>query len=410
VRVGAERVVAATACFARRRWKAAAALLVCCLGTTLGAATCNRNSTRRTPLVRMGNGAFVLPDRAQCDDELAEAVDVAALDLERAPALREVSGVASSYANQNLLWMLADSDNPAVVYGVADIDGRIVVEVRLPVENQDWEDLALGPCPDLSGPCIFVADTGNNDGNRDVLFVYAFPEPELSQASQGSAPLNPDDNRGVASVLLDAVWTMPLALPDDGKEVDLEAMAVLPDATAILFFEKTKADEARIFAYRAPWTTSQPDEPASFSPRVLEETGRVVVAWPPTDGGEGGALATVSEVSALDADQDDKKKKRSQRITGAALHWSGRRLALRTLSQVIEFVADDASVFLDLSRQTPRNAVPSPAGEDQGEAITYDADGTSLWTVSEVKRGDVPWLHRLGCAGAVLAPLSPTHP
>ena len=41
----------------------------------------------------------------------------------------------------------------------------------------DWEDIAVGPCP--QGSCIYVGDIGDNSTNRATKTVYRFPEPAL---------------------------------------------------------------------------------------------------------------------------------------------------------------------------------------------------------------------------------------
>jgi hypothetical protein len=251
-------------------------------------------------------------------------------------------------------------------------DGRLLAEVVLPVDNVDWEEVALGPCPDLSGPCVFVADTGDNDDDRNSIAVHAFPEPVIDIAVATKAP---------ARVALDALWTMPMQFHDGGHDGghDVEAIAVLPDATAIVFFEKTKNDAARIWAYRAPWTPLSPSDGVvdNDAPRVLEETGTVMLP---------SSLFGVSDAV-------------EQRITGASLHWSGRRLVLRTTVGIVEFDAADPSAFLDLSSTTPHRVWSSPPGEEQGEAVAWDEAGTSLFTISEAKKADdAPVLHRASCA------------
>ncbi|HEY1099734.1 MAG TPA: hypothetical protein VGF99_12445, partial [Myxococcota bacterium] len=253
-------------------------------------------------------------------------------------------------------------------------DGRTRIVVGLPVDNIDFEDIAVGPCPDLSGPCVFVADTGDNDGDRDVVFVHAFPEPDVSQVK----PAQADDEETSVRVDLEAVWTMPLVFPD-GAHPNIEALAVLPDATAMLLFEKVEGERARIYAYRAPWTTQNPDA-ADLGARTAELTGSIEVP------------ASVG---------DDKER----RITAASLHWSGTRLLLRTTGAILEYSATDASGFFDLIGRAPRQQVVSPPDEEQGEAITHDGAGTAWLSISEIKKkrekaGETPILHRLDCSVA----------
>ena len=341
--------------------------VVAVAGLALCGFSCER-ARRITPIVRVGvPSLFGMPGRPVCEGTADTAIDVAAVDAD----LREVSGIAASQANTGLVWMLKDAGNAAEVSGVSADDGSTRIVVGLPVDNIDFEDVAVGPCPDLSSPCVFVADTGDNDATRAVIFIYAFPEPEL-------ATLKPDDGTGIARVDLTAVWTMPLIYPDNIRP-DVEAIAVLPDATALILFEKAEAASARIFTYRAPWTTLTPLDGAddNDAARVVELTGSITVP------------------ASVGNDED-------RRITGASMHWSGTRLLIRTTGALLEYAATDPASFFDLLGRAPRQQVVSPAGEEQGEAITHDDAGTGWLSISEVKTkkakaGETPVLHKIPC-------------
>ncbi len=345
------------------RWRALSLVLVA--GVALCGFSCDR-IRRVSPIVRAGSPSFfAMPQRPVCEGTIGGAIDVAAVDGD----LSEVSGIASSLTNTDLVWMLNDAGNAAAVMGVGADDGVTRLVVTLPVDNIDFEDVAVGPCPDMSGPCVFVADTGDNDGLRDVVFIYAFPEPELSTIKP--------DSTGVARVDLTAVWIMPLTYPDNAHP-NVEAIAVLPDATALILFEKVEADSARIFVYRAPWTVLTPlDGADNDDARVVELTGSVTVP------------------ASVGSDVD-------RRITGASMHWSGTRLLLRTAGAILEYASNDPVGFFDLTDRAPRQQVVSPADEEQGEAITHDESGTGWLSISEVKKkkaktGLTPILHRLPC-------------
>jgi hypothetical protein len=358
----------------------AAATLALAMTTT--AATCAGPVTT-SPVMPLDVRVFTMPARPVCDDAQGPAVDVAAI---APPALREVSGVAASPQNPRALWLVADSGNPAVVTAVSVDDGQPLLEVALPVDNVDWEDVAVGPCPDLGGPCVFVADTGHKDGDRAGVVVYAFPEPRLDDPALPVAGRTAD---GAPRVDLDVVWAMPMTLPagdtdDDGRAVDLEAIAVLPDATALLLFEKTKAASARVYAYRAPWTPLL----ARQSPAAIDAVGRPLERT-------GIVTLPVDVFGAATRPKD-------RRITGASLHWSGTRLLLRTTGGVVEFAVDDPAALFDPSGLVPVRVWPSPPDEEQGEAVAWDADGTGVWTIAEARRDArqaLPVLHRSVCGG-----------
>ncbi len=320
------------------------------LSSLLSASTCQRGPVRN-PNSEPVPILFIMPGRPVCEGTAAVAVDVAVV---AEPGLHEVSGVAASLLNPGALWMLADAGNDPAVYAVSSTTGATLLTVMLPIDNVDFEDAAVGPCPDLSGPCVYVADTGDNDGVRDGVWVYVFPEPVLL------------DDTPVGTVNLEALWRFPLRFPD-GDRVDVEGFVVLPDASAMVLFEKTTDQSARVYAARAPW---RPESAADATPQVLEQSGRVEV---PVDAG------------APDEDR---------RITGAAMHWSGTRLLLRFAGGFVEYVGDAVDV-LDPRKLTQRQVWD---GEARGEAVTWAVDGVTVLSIGEATADDeTPVLHRSDC-------------
>lgn len=378
-----------------RGWRRVMVLFgVVASGIACGGAGCpDRTASALSTRSRTGVPAlFAMPERPRCALITDSAVDVGVVD---APALREVSGLAASLQDDGLVWAVADSDG--VVFALDAGSGAVRAQIRLPGTLVDPEDLAVGPCPDLSGPCVFVADTGDNDRDRESVSVIAFPEPTLGSPATG-----------VMDVTLDAVWTMRFVYPG-GEGVDVEALAVLPDASAMLFFEKTKAPEARIFIAPAPWTLQTPDDrdDANDRPVTLVAGGAVALPIASDDGG------------ANDDDSDGADAAKGRRITGASLHWSGTRLLLRTTTTLLEYErpAFDSAVqggrgvggllgggFGDLRGQIPVRQLTAPAGEARGEAVTFTHDGRGVFSISEVKKqaandGQRPVLRRFDCAG-----------
>jgi hypothetical protein len=397
-----------------------AVVVVVVVGVACGGAGCPERAAAVSRRPRLtAPSLFAMPERPVCAGAMTTARDIGAMNDE---ALVEVSGLASSLQNPGVVWLVADDD--AVVFAASTADaGAILAAVRLPTPLVDPEDLAVGPCPDLSGPCVFVADTGDNDRVRADVAVLAFPEPSLP-TKPGEAPL---------TIRLDAVWTMRLAYPG-GEAVDVEALAVLPDASAMLLFEKTTADEARIFVVPAPWTVQTPTDSDDDNDRpVTVRDGGVVVIPSGADRAPTGDADDGDDDSDGggdgDRDNDDGNDARKsgidatgkgRRITAADVHPSGTRLLLRTTGGIYEYERPpleslhDGSVsafgrgglvgggFGDLRGLTPRLAVASPDDEPQGEAIGYGEDGQTWFSISEVKKkaaasGVRPVLHRLEC-------------
>jgi hypothetical protein len=390
-----------------------AVVVVIVVGVACGGAGCPERAAAVSRRPRLtAPSLFAMPERPLCAGAMTAARDIGVVNDE---ALVEVSGLASSLQNPGIVWLVADDD--AVVFAAsAAAAGAIVAAIRLPTPLVDPEDLAVGPCPDLSGPCVFVADTGDNKRVRTDVSVIAFPEPSLPTEPR-EAPL---------TIRLDAVWTMRLAYPG-GEAVDVEALAVLPDASAMLLFEKTTDDEARIFVVPAPWTVQTPTDSDDDNDRpVTVRNGGVVVIPRGADRAPEGD--TDDDRDGVDDDDNDGDAPtrgidatgKGRRITAADVHPSGTRLLLRTTGGVYEYERPpidslhDGSVstsgrgglvgggFGDLRGLSPRLAVASPDDEPQGEAIGYGEDGQTWFSISEVKKkaaasGVRPVLHRLEC-------------
>ncbi|MBV1880117.1 MAG: hypothetical protein KUG82_00690 [Pseudomonadales bacterium] len=92
-------------------------------------------------------------------------------------ALTEVSGIASSQINENVLWVLNDSGNSAALYAI-DQMGRDLGDVHIAgTHNQDWEDLASFTLNNTS--YLVVGDIGDNFGVREESILYFIKEPKL---------------------------------------------------------------------------------------------------------------------------------------------------------------------------------------------------------------------------------------
>ena len=99
--------------------------------------------------------------------------------LPRSGPVRESSGVAVSRQYPGILWTHNDSGSEPVLYAM-QLDGTLVGEFRVQgARNVDWEDLALGPCPEnRETTCLFVGDVGDNMERRTRGIVYILPEPD----------------------------------------------------------------------------------------------------------------------------------------------------------------------------------------------------------------------------------------
>ena len=88
--------------------------------------------------------------------------------------LEEVSGTEKT-SKSKLIWMLNDSGNKPVLYGL-NKKGNIKQTVKVKAKNNDWEDLTT----DQDGN-LYIGDFGNNHNNRKNLAILKIKASDLNQ-------------------------------------------------------------------------------------------------------------------------------------------------------------------------------------------------------------------------------------
>jgi hypothetical protein len=88
--------------------------------------------------------------------------------------------IAASRTNPGILYIHNDSGNPNQVYMTDGTGANKGTLTLTPVGNRDWEDIAVGPGPVAGVSYIYVGDIGDNDSKYSSVFVYRFPEPDLT--------------------------------------------------------------------------------------------------------------------------------------------------------------------------------------------------------------------------------------
>lgn len=274
-----------------------------------------------------------MPLRARCEPGYEDPVDRAVMaDV----ALVEASGLVPSPTQPEVLWLHNDSGDAARLFA-ARTDGTQLGRVFLrDVVARDWEDLAAAPCPDGTGPCLYIGDIGNNRHNRRDLAVYVVPEPAVDPA------------RPFGEVFAASFARYPFRYPQGGNP-DAEALVVAPDGSTFYVFEKIDWDQARIWRHPGPLVPDVEVELVELHPFPSQ-----------------GSLSPGG-----------------RQITGADLHPSGTRLVIRVYSGVYEYRFDRAGGLDRLDLAEVIEVLRGPESEPQGEAVAYDHEGTGLYTISE---------------------------
>ncbi len=239
----------------------------------------------------------------------------------------EVSGIAASRREPDLLWLVDDATGTSQVIGVRH-DGTTAAEVTVDgLDAVNLEDLAAGPCgAGDPSPCLYLADIGDNVAGREAIAIHRIGEPA------------PGDTTAVATT---ARYTYP------SGPVDAEALVVGADGLPIVLTKEegtTRVMAATAFADGALVQTGQMPVPQPSSPLL---TGFVGLS-----------------------------------VTGADASHDGSRVLLRTYDSVVELTAPSPGAPLsDLAAWTAAELPAAPEG--QGEAVAYLPDGRSYVTASE---------------------------
>lgn len=242
------------------------------------------------------------------------------------------------------LYAINDSDNGGIAIQVVGRDCEIQDTITAQVNPFDVEDLALGPNGNL-----WLADTGDNNRSRETVAIHV-----VSQT--GDAQL------------------FRLTYPD-GKH-DAEALLLDSQGTPYIITKETLGS-ALVYRPTAPLTAD--------ATVPMEQVAKVSIAGTDTPGGP----LKSSVVTRV--------------VTGGAVSHDGKVIALRTYTDAYLFPVTDGDFVKALDSDPVRIPLPN---EEQGEAITFDPDGTLL-SASEFGKTTSSTITTVTGAAALAAPPPP---
>ena len=250
-------------------------------------------------------------------------------------ALKEVSGIDAGIVNPNLYWLHNDSGDSARVFALNASGVTQRVYSLSGATAIDWEDMSVGPGPQVGVSYLYLADIGDNARSRAEIVVYRVAEPTVVAG---------------AATTLAGTEALRLRYPDGAHNA--EALLVDPVNGDIVIIEKTaQGGAARV--YRAPGAHAA------------------------------GSLTTLTLVGTLSLPLGS-----SNSVTGADVSADGTQLAVRTYGSVRLWNRNTASsIWTPFATAACAGPVPI---EIQGEAIAFGSDGRGYVTLSE---GTNPTLH-----------------
>lgn len=270
--------------------------------------------------------AAVCPEHSWAKDDPPGGRELGRIESKQ---LDEVSGIAASRQNPNILWMHNDGEADRL-YAV-HTSGHVVARVLLPVEITDLEDIAIGPGPEQGVDYLYLADIGDNDEDRGKVRVFRFAEPKF---------------RSGHSIEMTAgkIERLRLTYPRD-KSYDAETILVDP-ANGDVYIVTKESKRARVFVARADrWKENRRT--------MLEPLGKLDVKY----------------------------------ISGGDISRDGSHIILRRESRGWLWSRSEGESIGAALARPPRQIPVRLEGQSlNGEAISFVPDGSGYYTVSEGPR------------------------
>jgi hypothetical protein len=258
-----------------------------------------------------------------------------------APPKQESSGLAASHRTANILWTHDDSGGAPVLYAV-ETDGRKRGALRVTgVKNEDWEDLASF---ERDGKAwLLIADTGDNDAERDTVRLHVIEEP-------ASLLLNPTREIQVAPA-----YSLRVRYEDGPR--DCESVAVDPIEGAVYLLTKRDAPPR---LYRVPLG-------ASREKHVVAQFLGVV----PGLAGNGPLDSLFKHVAG----------KRAAWPTSLDITADGRTAVILTYAGPVLFARSAKEAWPEVFKREPTRLLFH--GLPQAEGVCFSRDGAAIYVVSE---------------------------
>ena len=279
-----------------------------------------------------------------CAAECPEFADGVAVGTPAYSGLTEISGVAASRANEDVLWVHNDSGDTPRLFALSTEGDHLGVYNLLGASAVDWEDIAIGPGPEVDVDYLYVSDSGNNGLGRTSLTVYRVPEPFVDA---GQSPVTVD---------LAGVDALPMRYPGAPTKVfDAETVFVDPVNEDIYLVTRDRGDldGGTSFVFRCP----APHQAGQMA--TLEQVAGVVVGTGTPN------MVTGGDVSPL-----------------------RNEILIRTRSQMRLWTVNEDEPFGQALGRAP--CMMPLVSEPQGEAVAFAPYGNAYYTVSEKAGGPMP--------------------
>ena len=247
--------------------------------------------------------------------------------------LGEVSGIVASVKNTSMFWAHNDSGNDPEIY-LVDEKLNIKLTCRLTgVENRDWEDIAIGPGPDVTKTYLYIGDIGDNEAIYPYKYIYRFEEPTFSVT-------------GEETINISSFERITFRLDDETK--DTETLLLDPLNKNLYVISKR---EHPVYLYELKFPQSSHD------------------------------TLTATKVMSLPF----------SKIVGGDFSADGKEILLKNYTHIYYWKNPSGKPIAEALIDAPVG-VPYEV-EPQGESITWSRDGKGFYTLSELNKNKKSYLY-----------------
>ncbi len=248
--------------------------------------------------------------------------------------LKEISGLVTSLSGKNnLLWALEDSGNKNAIYLLDTLGTLVATKYLTNVFNLDWEDMAGGPGPKKGKYYLYVGDIGDNFKIRPFISVFRLEESDLND---------------IGDSLISSFDVINLTYPDGAHNAE----ALLVDSETGDIYVITKDSVAGVYV-------------APYPQKINTKSKLTLVAELP-----------ISTVTAADMSSD------------------GRQILIKNYDDIYYWERKPGETLVACLKKVPLRL--NYKKEMQGEAIAWDKEGKSFFTLSEKVGNKIPVLYRYG--------------
>lgn len=252
-------------------------------------------------------------------------------------SLKEASGLVASRKNVGYLWVHNDSGDENRIF-LIDSYGKGKREFKLQgAENRDWEDMGIVSETDGSA-MLYLADFGDNNANYSSYALYWCKEPVV------------DANTPLTNTI-SQVSKLTFTLSDGAR--DMECLLV-DQKTKDIFIISKRENNKRLYKIVASSVVAGGTTKAEF----------------------------VRELDFSKPISTDSKVVTAAYITGGSISPDNSEILVKNYYEVYYWKRKTGETISDALSRAPKT-VPYKM-EDQGEGITFAADGNGYYTISEL--------------------------